>query len=128
MLDASIIATARYEKSKPEYKNRFGDVIKDPRPDIDDDWTLWIALFAETDKKAPMLSDALFGLRCVGARLEKKESGYVLRPYIDATGDCGFADWTEYREEADKWLKPFMGPLKKLLASLDIVKEKWWRE
>ena len=128
MLDASIIAAATYEKSKPEYRNRFGDVIKDPRPDIDNDYAIWVSLFAETDGKAPMLSDALFGLRCVGATLAKTESGYVLRPVIDETGNCGFADYAEYREQADKWLKPWVGPLKKLLASLDIVRGKWWPE
>ena len=126
MIDASIKAAAEYEKGNPKYKDRFGKVYADPRPDIDGDARLWVTLFLEADKVNYKLSDALFGLRCVGARLEKNDTGYVLRPVIDETGNCGFKDWVEYRDQADKWLKPHLGQLKFLLANLEQMKKKWW--
>jgi hypothetical protein len=126
MIDVSIIAAAEYEKGNPKYKDRFGKVYADPRPDIDEDKLLWVTLFLEADRVNYKLSDALFGLRCVGARLEKTDTGYVLRPVIDPTGNCGFKDWAEYREQADKWLKPFLGPLKGLLRDLEAKTKEWW--
>ncbi len=127
MIDSSIRAAAAFERTKPEFKDRFGKVFADPRPDIDGDKELWVTLFVESDRIHPNLSDALLGLRSVGARLEKKESGgYVLRPHIDESGNCGFKDWEEYRDQADKWLKPFLYPLKNLLVNLAEVNKKWW--
>lgn len=127
MIDSSIRAAAAFERKKPEFKDRFGKVFADPRTDIDGDKELWVTLFVEADKINSNLSDALFGLRCVGAKLEPKELGYVLRPHIDASGNCGFKDWAEYRDQADKWLKPFLGPLKTLLLNLPELNKKWWR-
>ncbi|MHC1758300.1 MAG: hypothetical protein AB9917_02080 [Negativicutes bacterium] len=127
MIDSSIKAAGAFERTKPEFKDRFGKVFADPRDDIDDDKDLWVTLFVESDRINPNLSDALLGLRCVGAKLEKKESGgYVLRPHIDESGNCGFKDWAEYRDQAVKWLKPYLGPLKTLLADLDRLKKNWW--
>ena len=127
MIDSSIKAAAVFERTKPEFKDRFGKVFADPRPDIDGDAELWVTLFVEAEKMNYQLSDVLFGLRCVGARLEEKESGgYVLRPHIDESGNCGFKDWAEYRDQADKWLKPFLGPLKRLLANLPELRKEWW--
>lgn len=126
MIDSSIRAAGAFVRSQPEFKDRFGKVFADPRPDIDGDRQLWVTLFAESDRVSPNLSDALFGLRCVGARLEPTESGYVLRPHIDASGNCGFKDWAEYRDQADNWLKPHVGPLKILLGNLAELNKKWW--
>lgn len=128
MIDASVKAAATFERSKPEYKDRFGKVFADPRPDIDNDKNLWVTLFVEADRINYKLSDALFGFRCIGAKLAKKESGYMLRPVIDETGNCGFKDWAEYREQTDKWLKPHTGQLKFLLTNLEQMTKKWWEQ
>ena len=128
MIDASVKAAAAYESSKPEYRDRFGKVLKDPRPDIDGDSQLWVTLFVEAERNTPKLADALFGFRCVGARLVQTDSGYVLRPHIDESGNCGFRDWAEYREQTDKWLKPYRLSMKNLLANLEAARKHWWGE
>jgi hypothetical protein len=127
MIDASIKAAAEYERGKSEYKDRFGKVYADPRPDIDGDAKLWVTLFILAERINYKLSDAMFGFRCVGATLEKQESGgYILRPVIDPTGNCGFKDWLEYRKQADKWLLPFVGPLKGMMRELGEKTKEWW--
>lgn len=50
MIDESIKAAAEYERGNPKYKDRFGKVYADPRPDIDEDARLWVTLFLEADR------------------------------------------------------------------------------
>lgn len=125
MIDASIKAAASFERSKPEYKNQFGKVFQDPRPDIDSDSLLWVIFLVEADKVNSKLSDELFGFRCVGVRLEKTATGYAMRPHIDESGNCGFKDWAEYRDQTQKYLRPFTDQIKWLLANLEKAVAAW---
>ena len=125
--EASIKDAAVREHRKPEYKNRFGQLFADPRPDIDGDSDLWVTLLVAADLIDPRLSDSLFGFRCVGARLLPTEDGkYVMRPHIDPSGDCGFRSQEDYRDEATRWLQPFAPQFKLLLANLAEANKKWW--
>ena len=125
--EVSIKDAAFQEHQKPEYKNRFGQVFADPRPDIDGESNLWVTLFVAADLIDPRLSDSLFGFRCIGARLLSTEDGkYVIRPHIDPSGDCGFRSQNDYRDEATRWLQPFAPQVKLLLGNLAEANKKWW--
>lgn len=126
--EASVKQAAFRELGKPEYRNNFGKVYMDPRPDIDDDSELWVTLLVEADKQEPKLWGALLGFRCIGARLLPVEGSdaYVLRPHIDPSGDCGFRSQEEYRDEAERWLRPHAAQFKLLLANVKKTRSKMW--
>ncbi len=71
---------------------------------------------------------ALLGFRCIGARMLSVEGteAYVLRPYIDPSGDCGFRSQEEYRDEAERWLRPHEAQLKFLLANVKKLRNAMW--
>ncbi|WP_371374448.1 hypothetical protein [Sporomusa aerivorans] len=116
------------ELGKPVYRNGFGKMYLDPRTDIDDDNELWVTLLVLADKIEPKLWEALLGFRCVGARLLPVEGteAYALRPHIDPSGDCGFRTPQEYRDEAERWLRPHEAQLKLLLTNLKKVRNEMW--
>lgn len=119
---------AQEEKRKPGSYHFMGKVYQDPRPDIDDDSELWVTLPVEADKLEPKLWGALLGFRCIGARLLPVEGteAYALRPYIDPSGDCGFRSQEEYRDEAERWLRPHEAQLKFLLANVQKLRNAMW--
>nr|WP_092074969.1 hypothetical protein [Dendrosporobacter quercicolus]NSL49597.1 hypothetical protein [Dendrosporobacter quercicolus DSM 1736]SDN24265.1 hypothetical protein SAMN04488502_11553 [Dendrosporobacter quercicolus] len=126
--EASVKYATYRELGKPVYRNSFGKVYMDPRPDIDDDAELWVTLLALADKLEPKLWEALLGFRCIGARLlpVAHSGAYVLRPHLDASGDSGFRSQEEYKAEAERWLRPHSGQFKQLLAELRKLKSKMW--
>lgn len=127
--EASVKYATFRELGKPVYRNGLGKVYMDPRPDIDEDAELWVTLLALTDKIEPKLWEALLGFRCVGARLlpiEGSEGAYVLRPHIDSSGNCGFRCQQEYKDEAERWLRPHALQIKQILANLGKMKDEMW--
>ncbi|WP_371366268.1 hypothetical protein SRRS_07030 [Sporomusa rhizae] len=122
----TVQATARNELNKPENRHPLGKVFQDPRPDFQEDSDLWVILLIEADKVDVKLWDALLGFRCVGTRLFPTEGGgYVIRPHIDPTGDCGWKSIEEYKAEAARWLAPFGEQVKELLKNLARKKASW---
>lgn len=126
--ESSVKQAAFRELGKPEYRNSFGKVYLDPRPDIDNDSELWVTLLVEADKMDPKLWGALLGFRCIGARLLPVEGSdaYVLRPHIDPSGDCGFRSEQEYGDERARWLIPHAAQLRLLLANVKKLRSVMW--
>lgn len=72
-------------------------VVLDPRPDLREDSRLWEAVLSAADD--PMLRGLLHGLRCAGARLERRPSGSLKLDYRPLLGIWGeeelLRDWLE---------------------------------
>ena len=126
--EASVKYALFRELGKPVYRNGLGKMYMDPRPDIDDDSELWVTILVMADKIEPKLWEALLGFRCIGARLLPVESSdaYALRPHMDPSGDCGFRNQEEYRDEANRWLRPYTTQMKFLLANVKRVNSEMW--
>lgn len=96
---------------------------QDPRPDLQEDSSLWRMLLAIAHEANENLYGALHGLRCIGTRLERsKQWGLVLKPILPGPGIGGnVTDWAsmeDYRAVAQEYLRPhhdlLLGLLKKI--------------
>lgn len=60
---------------------RITDYEKDPRPDLESDHVLWVALLTTAREKGSDLFGVLHALRCGGASLERdRDFGMLIRP------------------------------------------------
>lgn len=117
--------------------------FQDPRPDLQEDSSLWRILLEVAHKANGNLYGALHGLRCIGTRLERnKQWGLALKPilpgdkianYGGSAGPAGsggetitavrgiITDWAsveDYKAVAQEYLRPhhdvLLGLLKKI--------------
>lgn len=54
----------------------------DPRPDLIDDTKLWTLILPRAKAISQEALEVLHGLRCLGATLQRIQSGYMLTPAI----------------------------------------------
>ena len=99
------------------------DRFQDPRPELQEDSSLWRILLEVSHEANPNLYGALHGLRCIGTRLERsKQWGLVLKPILPGIGIgeniTGWKDKEDYRAVAQEYLRPhhdlLLGLLKKI--------------
>jgi len=90
----------------------------DPRPDLKEDSHLWDKLLRLANDVDTNLAATLNGFRCMGTRIKKGRTGYVLRPDVDPSGDKAWETKEQYEEARDKWLRPHARKIAKLLQKL----------
>lgn len=78
----------------------------DPRPDLEQDHRMWVAVLALTWERNPKLHGLLHGLRCAGCRLERLRNG---RYKLDVSTVEGWS-----RDELLPWLMPWRDDLAKV--------------
>lgn len=88
----------------------------DPRPDFKEDSHLWDKLLRLANDVDTNLAATLNGFRCMGTRIKKGRTGYVLRPDVDPV--TAWDSREQYEEMRDKWLIPHTKVIVELLRLL----------
>lgn len=92
--------------------------LGDPRDDLPGDSELWLRLFrfaATQAREQHGLFFALWGMRCMGMRLERDGARWRLRPTI---GPEGFETGAAYREARERHLVPLKRDIERALDEL----------
>lgn len=92
--------------------------MNDPRPDLKYDSKEWDKLLKALDKhhKSKEFVGIMHGFRCAGLRLDRKATGYVLRP--DYGPGSKWQNKEEYIKDRNKWLIPWQNDIVTILRAL----------
>jgi hypothetical protein len=105
-----------FDLLQPEDEPEPPRIAADPRPDLakdSADWLRLIRLAFQRDGTDPAgVFDALFGIRCCGARLERASGKWRIKPPPDQLSP---GEWEELRTS---WLVPHQKAIAELLAAL----------
>ena len=111
-----------------ERENDFGRfeppfIEVDPRPDLVDDSEKWGALLKMALELDAVLCGVLNGMRCGGTRIRPARTGsgemrWILRPDFDPSGRLAWQTQADYEEARDKYLKPQLEEVSRLLQGL----------
>lgn len=100
----------RPEPAAAEDRKRLRQLL-DPRPDLTEDHRDWVAVLAAARQDSE-LHGLLHGLRCGGARLERRQGARGAYYRIDYSPLLGWWDEVELRR---RWLEPHKEAIKQVL-------------